>query len=97
MKWRSPVPACKGIKAKVFAPGRPAEQVAMTICDQAYIGRGVRVFRWPCGTLALVRVGTPSDERLLSMCAAALCATYAVGARCKPLYADVLDDVRGGA
>jgi len=97
--WRSPIPRGKGIKARVYAPGSKPELIATYICERGWTGRGVRVFRWPCGTLAVVPIGTPSDASLLSICLDALFATYArrtvMGGG--PLYLDVLDDVRCAA
>lgn len=61
----------------MWRPGFPARAVAERICNWAWKGKGVRVYRWPCGTLAVAKVGTPADDKLLSQCIAMLVATYA--------------------
>lgn len=51
--------------------------MASAICDDAWKGKGVRVFRWPCGTVASVAVGHRADIVLLRDALPNLFATYA--------------------
>jgi hypothetical protein len=99
-RWVSPVPAGVGAKARVFRPGRDVRQVADVICERAWKGPGVRVFRWPCGTVAVVRVGSYGDDVLLRECEPHLLVTYArhglFGAGALgdgPMLVDVLHDL----
>lgn len=76
-EWASPVPRGIGCQTRVFRPGRDVRVVADVICTRAWKGPGVRVFRWPCGTVAVVRVGSYGDEVLLRECLMHLLVTYA--------------------
>jgi hypothetical protein len=76
-RWVSPVPAGVGAAAKVFRPGRDMRQIADVICERAWKNDGVRVFRWPCGTVVVVRVGSQGDKTLTLACEPRLLATYA--------------------
>lgn len=76
--WVSPLPpgvTTRGLR--VYRPCRVTRVVAERICDWGWKGKGVHVFRWPCGTVAVTRAGTPADECLLRECEARLLATYA--------------------
>jgi len=55
--------------------------VANAICERGWRGAGVRVFRWHCGTIAIVTVAQRGDAVLMRDSEAALFATYACDAR----------------
>jgi hypothetical protein len=76
MAWVSPVPAGIGSAARVFRPGVDVRVVANTICERGWKGTGVRVFRWPCGTVSVVTVGARGDVLLLRESLPQLFATY---------------------
>jgi hypothetical protein len=99
--WVSPLPA--GMKAfvTVIRPEIHLAQAASAICERAWKGPGVRVFAWPCGTLAVVAVGSRGDVLLLHHCVDRLLATYArqgvfgtgpLGPG--PMYVDVMGQLR---
>lgn len=99
--WKSPVPLGVGASTKVFRPGRDLRRIADVICERAWRqGPGVRVFRWPCGTVAVVRVGSAGDAILLNECGGFHLATYArqrtlrgSGVEVGPTLVDVLHDL----
>lgn len=65
------------MRVQVFAPRADVRRVAGLVCERAWRGQGVRVWRWPCGTVAVVDVGTRADRKLLTDCVDALLVTYA--------------------
>jgi hypothetical protein len=73
----SPLPDGVTHAVKVFRPRHDVRRVAELICERAWKGLGVRVFRWPCGTLAVVTVGSLGDGVLLRECTDQLLVTYA--------------------
>lgn len=77
MAWVSPLPDGVTKAVRVFRPTSDTRQAAAVICDRAWKGLGVRVFRWPCGTLAVATLGTWVDKRLLQECEEQLLVTYA--------------------
>lgn len=89
MRWASPVPRGLGPSVRVFRPGHDVQQVAWALCLQAWRGNGIRLFRWPCGTLALVAVGAHMESRMLARCAPQLFATYV-----QPQMLDVVRDLK---
>lgn len=91
----SPVPAGMAPGIRVYRPGRDVRTVADAICDRAWKGLGVRVYAWPCGTIALVTVGSRGDLALFERSPDALFATYARHAitRVGPMRVDVLHDM----
>jgi hypothetical protein len=60
------------------------------IVDRAWIKGGVRVWHWPCGTVALSTVNSRMDRMLLQQCIDQLVGTWGKGA----LAADVMDTLR---
>ncbi|HET6807209.1 MAG TPA: hypothetical protein VFH59_17370 [Frateuria sp.] len=66
----------------MFRPGTEAEHVAGVIAERAWKGRGVHVYRWPCGTVAVVGVGCAGDIILQRKCLGYLFGTWARGASC---------------
>lgn len=64
-------------RVMVFAPGTDVRRVAGMVCERAWRGQGVRVWRWPCGSVAVADVGSRADGQLLTQCIDALLATYA--------------------
>lgn len=77
MTWRSPLPGSVTGAVRVIRPTSNLCAVAGVICDGAWRGKGVRVFRWPCGTLVIAVVGSPADQQLLRFCLDRLLGTYA--------------------
>lgn len=75
--WKSPVPLGVGATTKVFRPGRDPRRIAELICVRAWRKGGVRVFCWPCGTVAVAGVGSVGDTILLRECGACWFGTYA--------------------
>lgn len=73
----SPLPEGVTKAVRVFRPNGDVRAAAAVICDRAWKGLGVRVFRWRCGTLAVATLGTPVDKRLLCECEPQLLVTYA--------------------
>lgn len=84
-----------GRAIRVFRPESDIRRVAEWICDQSWKGHGVHVFRWPCGTVAVVAIGSFSDGVLLRKCMDQLLGSYARHAtsRLGPTRADVLHDL----
>ena len=73
-------------------------RLAGIIVELAWCRQGVRVYRWPCGTVAVVRVGSHADAVLLGECIDRLLVTYArhnlLGrAGAGPQLVDVLHDL----
>lgn len=69
-------------------------KVAWFICERAWLGRGVRAYRWPCGTLVVVPVQSKTDANLQRRCGEQLFATYARDARGRgPQMLDVMRDL----
>jgi len=96
--WVSPVPAGVGNVGPalcVFRPGTDLRRVAGAICERAWRRGGVRVYLWPCGTIAVARCAQRSDEVLLRDCLAQLFATYARDGQGRgPLVRDVLQTLQ---
>lgn len=89
--WVSPVPAGVGAAARVFRPGTDIRVVANTICERGWKAPGVRVFRWACGTVAVVTVGQRGDLVLMRESLPYLFGTYACDVRgVGPKLADVI-------
>jgi hypothetical protein len=84
------IPSAPGCRPRVHAPTRPVHRVASDIAEAAWAGKGVRVFAWPCGTVAVVRVGSAADELLTRLIPAQLLATWTRGAR----FGDVLAELQ---
>lgn len=80
--------------AWVFRPGHDVRRVAWMICERAWHGRGVRVFRWGCGTVAVVKVGSDADARLMQSHGVYVFATYCLDTTQRgPLMVDVIHDL----
>jgi len=75
--WRNPVPIGARSGVRVFRPGEPLRRVIEAVCIGGWRGLGVRVYAWPCGTLAVVPRDTDSDARLATLCGDRLHGTYA--------------------
>lgn len=86
--WKSPVPPGVGRTVKVLRPSRSEEHVIDAILDRASVGFGVRVYRWPCGTVAIAPRDGEADVVLDAKCQEHLFGTYAKGST----YRDVKRD-----
>lgn len=87
-----------------FAPGADLRRVASVICDRAWRGLGVRVYRWPDGMVIIVSTDSRGDQLLLRHSLDALVGTFCrVGALSGsvvgegPKQFDVLDQLRWAA
>lgn len=96
--WVSPLPDGLRTSVHVYRPGHDVRRLAGFIVERAWVRQGVRVYRWPCGTVAVVLVGSHADAVLLGECLDHLLVTYArhdllgkPGAG--PLLVDVLHDL----
>lgn len=87
-----------------FDGGADLRRVASVICDRAWRGLGVRVYRWPDGMVILVSTNSRGDEMLMRHALDALLGTYCragalgdgvIGAG--PQQRDVLDQLRWAA
>ncbi len=76
MAWESPVPGGVGAKTRTFRPCVDIRVVASLICERGWQGPGVRVFRWPCGTVSVVTVGARGDLVLMRESLPHLFGTY---------------------
>lgn len=96
MRRRAPLPVPRGLgrDALVFRPGQDVRRVAWAICERAWKGRGVVVFRWPCGTVVVAPRKSVAEARLLGKHADLHLATYALDAhRRGPQMVDVVGDL----
>lgn len=75
--WVSPLPDGLHRHVQVYRPGHDVRRLAGIIVERAWCRQGVRVYRWPCGTVAVVRVGSRSDAVMLGECVDHLLVTYA--------------------
>lgn len=94
--WRSPVPVDARNSVHAYRPNADVWRVAADICERAWRGKGVRVYFWPCGTIANVLIGTDAERVLEQLCLPMLFATYArTTADGRPLHGagPMLDDV----
>lgn len=85
-----PSPASFRGRASIYAAATDMQQLATTIVERAWRCRGVRVYRWPCGTLLLAPVGGTVDQKLLSIASTLLLGTWCHAAT----KAQVLDTLR---
>lgn len=96
-RWANPVPRGARRDVRVYRAAESVELVADAVCLGGWRGQGVRVYAWPCGTLAVVTVGTGADTQLAAQCADRHVGTYArarLHGRCVgPLRAHVLEDL----
>lgn len=51
--------------------------MAGVIAERAWQRQGVRLFQWPCGTVAVTWVGSRADATLLASCIDQLLVTFA--------------------
>jgi len=79
--------------ARVYAAEADPRRVASDIAERAWAVKGVRVYRWPNGMLALVTPGSGADQALLRFCGRYLLATWGRGITSR----DVLDELRSAA
>jgi hypothetical protein len=96
--WVSPLPDGLRMSVQVYRPGHDVRRLAGVIVERAWRRQGVRVYRWPCGTVAVVLVGSRADAVLLTECVDHLLVTYArhdlLGKPGPgPLLVDVLHDL----
>lgn len=75
--WVSPLPAGLHLSVQVYRPGHDVRRLAGIIVDRAWRRQGVRVYRWACGTVAVVLVGSRADGVMLGECLDHLLVTYA--------------------
>lgn len=87
-----------------FAPGADLRRVASVICERAWRGLGVRVYRWPDGMVVLVSTDSRGDQLLMRHALDALLGTYcragALSGRVTgegPQLFEVLDQLRWAA
>lgn len=93
-RWKSPITGVVISRGRVFRPGHDVRRIAWLICEQAWKGLGVRVFCWPCGTVAVIPVDSAADARLERMHCGNLFATYCRDAsRHGPQMVDVIHDL----
>lgn len=88
--WKSPVPSGIGHGARIYRPGNNQVKIADVIAERACVGFGVRVYRWPCGTVAIVTRDGPEDALLAAKCSEHLLGTYAKGAKVSYVLNDLL-------
>ncbi|WP_458068659.1 hypothetical protein [Rhodanobacter sp. BL-MT-08] len=88
-RWVCPVPQKIGHVVRVWRPGKPLLPIADVVAERAWKGEGVRVFRFPDGTWALVSIGQRADDVLMRHCGDALFATYVRGALWSQIVADM--------
>lgn len=90
-RWVSPVPSGVGVhcKMRLIRPWADGRVIAWNIAERAWKGRGVRLYRWPCGTMAVVPVDSRADHALEEHCAGFLFATYTAGVR----LVDIMHDL----
>jgi len=92
--WPAPVGNLRMKAAWVCRPDQDVRRTAALICERAWVGRGVRVFRWPCGTVVIVPVASKADRELLHAHAAHHLATYCIDALQRgPRTVDVIHDL----
>jgi len=89
LPWKSPVPAGVGRTVKVLRPGYSLEEIAAAILDRASVGFGVRVYRWPCGTVAIAPRDGEADGKLDARCQERLFGTYAQGTTFRDVKRDL--------
>lgn len=75
--WVSPLPDGLHMSVQVYRPGHDVRRLAGMIVERAWRRQGVRVYRWPCGTVAVVLVGSRADAVMLGECLDHLLVTYA--------------------
>lgn len=94
-RWVSPVPSGIHGYVRVFRPDVVVRSAADLICDRAWRGLGVRVFHWPCGTLAVVSIGQECERVMMVRCLDHLLGTYArhPATGIGPMLVDVLHDI----
>lgn len=100
--WESLLPDGLGkAGVQLFDAGVDPRRIAGVVCERAWKGDGVRVYRWPCGALAVVNVGSRPDAKLLADCIDMLLVTYArhrlLGSEARlrgPSLTDVLRDLQ---
>lgn len=84
------IPYVPGVGIHRASPHRSIHILAGELAEAAWRGKGVRVFAWPCGTVAWAQVGTSGDQLLLRRALPWLIGTWARGAT----YGAVLADLR---
>lgn len=91
-----PLPIAMTSAVRLFRRSRDCTEIASHICERGWRGQGVRVFAWPCGTVAVVTCNSGADEALVVRCASQLVATYARNGELSPgpLFMDVLRQLR---
>ena len=89
-----PIPMTRAMR--VFRTTRNCHEIASYICDRGWRGDGVRVFAWPCGTVAVVARNSGADEAMMVRCPANLVATYACNGELSagPIFMRVLHELR---
>lgn len=75
--WVSPLPVGLHLSVQVYRPGHDVRRLAGIIVERAWRRQGVRVYRWPCGTMVVVLVGSRADAVMLDQCIDHLLVTYA--------------------
>lgn len=83
------VPRIPGACIHVSLPTRSVYHVASAIAEAAWGRGGVRVYAWPCGTVAWVRPNSKGDELLLHRCPECLVGTWTKGAQFPDLLAEL--------
>lgn len=95
MKWVNPLPMGMRHGVRVYRPGVEVRRIADVICDLGWKGNGARVFRWRCGTVVVVRVGSTQDAALCAKFMAHHLGTYArhESTGCGPQRVHVIHDL----
>lgn len=77
--------------ARVYHPAQDLRQIASAVAERAWSTKGVRVFRWPCGTLVVTNPGSTCDAVLCRKFGQYILATWSRGTT----MAHVLAELRG--
>lgn len=91
--WINPVPRRRRKGVLIYRPDVPATTIAEAVCTRAYRGKGVRVYAWPCGTVAVVPVDVDADRYLAEVAGQWMLATYAGKGGAATRHADVVDEI----
>lgn len=64
----SPVPLSARNLVRIYAPDLHVRYVAGQIAELSWIGDGVHVYRWACGTVAIAKIDSLGDSILQRRC-----------------------------
>lgn len=83
------MPRWIGEQIRVYSPSFCTAKLADRASELAWRGKGVRIFRWPCGRIVLARIASPVEMQLMDECAEQLLGTWAPGAAFKDVLAEL--------